>query len=70
LSAPPRGPIDPDRFRPIFDYTAEELVDVAESTRDLSRRAEITEVIFNNNYGDQGPRNGREMIKLLAASSW
>ena len=35
--------------------------------RELSRQAEITQVIFNNNYEDQGQRNGREMIKLLAA---
>ena len=54
-----------ERFN--YDYTTEELVDVAERTRELSRQAEITQVIFNNNYEDQGQRNGREMIKLLAA---
>ena len=26
----------------------------------------MTQVIFNNNYEDQGQRNGREMIALLA----
>jgi uncharacterized protein YecE (DUF72 family) len=45
------------------------LIQVAERTRELSRQAEITQVIFNNNYEDQGQRNGREMIKLLAASA-
>ena len=54
-----------ERFN--YDYTTEELVDVAERTRELSRQTEITQVIFNNNYQDQGQRNGREMIKLLAA---
>jgi uncharacterized protein YecE (DUF72 family) len=56
-----------ERFN--YDYTTQELVDVAERTRELSRQAEITQVIFNNNYEDQGQRNGREMIKLLAAGA-
>jgi uncharacterized protein YecE (DUF72 family) len=54
-----------DRFN--YDYTTEELTAVAEMTREISRQAEITQVIFNNNYQDQGQRNGREMIKLLAS---
>ena len=54
-----------ERFN--YDYTTEELADVAAMTRELARQAEITQVIFNNNYEDQGQRNGREMIKLLAA---
>jgi uncharacterized protein YecE (DUF72 family) len=52
-----------------YDYTTDELVDVAAMTRELSRQAEITQVIFNNSYEDQGQRNGREMIALLAANS-
>jgi uncharacterized protein YecE (DUF72 family) len=56
-----------ERFN--YDYTTDELVDVAAMTRELSRQAEITQVIFNNNYEDQGQRNGREMIALLAANS-
>jgi uncharacterized protein YecE (DUF72 family) len=54
-----------ERFN--YDYTTEELSDIAAMTRELSRQAEITQVILNNNYEDQGQRNGREMIKLLAA---
>jgi hypothetical protein len=50
------------------DYTTEELVGVAAMTRELSRQAEITQVIFNN-YEDQGQRNTREVIKLLAAGA-
>jgi hypothetical protein len=38
-------------------------------TRELSRQVEITQVIFNNNYEDQGQRNTREVIKLLAAGA-
>jgi uncharacterized protein YecE (DUF72 family) len=52
-----------ERFN--YDYTTEELADVAAMTRELSRQAEITQVIFNNNYEDQGQRNGRETINLL-----
>jgi uncharacterized protein YecE (DUF72 family) len=51
------------------DYTTEELVGVAAMTRELSRQVEITQVIFNNNYEDQGQRNTREVIKLLAAGA-
>jgi len=54
-----------ERFN--HDFTTDELVDVAGMTRELSRQAEITQVIFNNNYEDQGQRNAREMIDLLSA---
>lgn len=37
-------------------------------TRELSRQADLTQVIFNNNDEDQRQRNGREMIALLAGS--
>jgi uncharacterized protein YecE (DUF72 family) len=53
-----------ERFN--YDYTTDELTDIARMTRELSRQAELTQVIFNNNYEDQGQRNGREMIALLA----
>jgi uncharacterized protein YecE (DUF72 family) len=57
-----------DRFN--YDYTTEELAELARLTRELSRQVEMTQVIFNNNYEDQGQRNGREMIKLLAAGEF
>jgi uncharacterized protein YecE (DUF72 family) len=53
-----------ERFN--YDYTTKELTELARLTRDLSRQAEMTQVIFSNNYEDQGQRNGREMIALLA----
>jgi uncharacterized protein YecE (DUF72 family) len=49
-----------------YDYNTDELTDVARMARDLSRQAEITQVIFNNNYEDQGQRNAKEMIALLS----
>ena len=52
-----------ERFN--HDLTTDELVDVAGMTRELSRQAEITQVIFNNNYEDQGQRNAWKMIDLL-----
>ena len=53
-----------ERFN--YDYTTAELAELAQRTRELSRQVEMTQVIFNNNYEDQGQRNGREMIALLA----
>jgi uncharacterized protein YecE (DUF72 family) len=53
-----------DRFN--YDYTTEELSELARLTKELSRQADLTQVIFNNNSEDQGQRNGREMIRLLA----
>ena len=53
-----------ERFN--YDYTTAELAELARRTRELSRQVEMTQVIFNNNYEDQGQRNGREMIALLA----
>jgi hypothetical protein len=47
--------------------STDEPVDVAKITRDLSRQAAIAQVIFDNNHEDQGQRNAREMITLLAA---
>ncbi len=55
-----------ERFN--YDYTTEELADIAAMTRELSRQADLTQVIFNNNYEDQGQRNGREMMALLAGN--
>ena len=63
---PPKCNSPEDRLR--YDYTTNGLVGVAAMTRELSRQAEITQVIFNNNHEDQGQRNGREMINLLAAT--
>jgi uncharacterized protein YecE (DUF72 family) len=52
-----------DRFN--YDYTTEELAKLATLTTELARQADLTQVVFNNNYEDQGQRNGREMIRLL-----
>src|SRR5438132_387059 len=49
-----------------YDYTTEELVEVAERTRQLSRQAEITQVIFKKIMEDKGQRNDHEMTKVLA----
>src|ERR1700680_3815100 len=37
-----------ERFN--YDYTTEELIQVAERTRELSRQADITQVIYHKNY--------------------
>jgi uncharacterized protein YecE (DUF72 family) len=33
--------------------------------RQLGTEAELTQVIFNNNYEDQGQRNARELTQML-----
>jgi len=37
--------------------------------RALAAAAARVHVIFNNNYEDQGVRNGRELVGLLAADA-
>jgi uncharacterized protein YecE (DUF72 family) len=55
-----------ERFN--YDYNTAELTDLATMIRELGTQADLTQVIFNNNYEDQGQRNARELTRLLAAS--
>ncbi len=48
-----------------YDYSTAELSDLAEMIRTLGTQADLTQVIFNNNYEDQGQRNARELTQLL-----
>jgi uncharacterized protein YecE (DUF72 family) len=52
-----------DRFN--YDYKDEELAQLVPRLRNLERRVEMLQVVFNNNYEDQGQRNGRALINLL-----
>jgi uncharacterized protein YecE (DUF72 family) len=51
-----------------YDYETDELTELAATIRQLGTQARLTQVIFNNNYGDQGQRNARELTRLLAAT--
>jgi uncharacterized protein YecE (DUF72 family) len=53
-----------DRFN--YDYGEPELRELVPSLRRLAARVRDTHVIFNNNMEDQGQRNARTLIGLLA----
>lgn len=52
-----------DRFN--YDYPDAELSDLANRIRVLSTLVELIQVVFNNNYGDQGQRNAKTLQGLL-----
>lgn len=52
-----------DRFN--YDYPEEQLALLVPSIMELERRAELVQVIFNNNYEDQGQRNAGSVMRLL-----
>jgi len=54
-----------DRFN--YDYTEDELAELVPKLKALERRVELLQVVFNNNYEDQGQRNGRALMNLLSA---
>ena len=55
-----------DRFN--YDYSDEELGELAPHVRRLADMAEQVHVVFNNNYEDQGQRNAVAMRTLLGLS--
>lgn len=54
-----------DRFN--YDYPDDELAELAERIGQLADRVELVQVVFNNNYEDQGQRNARTLRRLLDA---
>jgi uncharacterized protein YecE (DUF72 family) len=54
-----------DRFN--YDYNDAELEEFARKISDLP--ADLTQVVFNNNYEDQGQRNARTLTTMLASRS-
>ncbi len=54
-----------DRFN--YDYSDAELKKLATPIKKLSKHVEEVHVVFNNNYGDQGQRNGKSLEKILKA---
>lgn len=53
-----------DRFN--YDYANEELDRLAQEIEEIAEAAGEVHVIFNNNYENQGVRNGRSMKERLA----
>jgi uncharacterized protein YecE (DUF72 family) len=56
-----------DRFN--YDYPEHELAELVPRLERLALTALQTHVIFNNNMEDQGQRNARSMVRLLAAGA-
>lgn len=52
-----------ERFN--YDYATQELTGFVAPIRELAAEVATVHVIFNNNYEDQGVRNGRELTALL-----
>ncbi|NMM76075.1 hypothetical protein B2J88_18965 [Rhodococcus sp. SRB_17] len=58
-----KGPAASDRFN--YDYSTEELQGFASDAWRIARRVEMMQIVFNNNYEDQGQRNAAELMALL-----
>ena len=58
-----RSSVASDRFN--YDYSDDELTELAEPISELAARASTVHVIFNNNYEDQGQRNALTLTQLL-----
>jgi uncharacterized protein YecE (DUF72 family) len=56
-----KGDAASQRFN--YDYSDVELEDFARKISDLP--AELSQVIFNNNYEDQGQRNARTLTTMI-----
>ncbi len=54
-----------ERFN--YDYSDEELSEVAKKIRAELAQALTTHVVMNNNFEDQGQRNARTLTALLGA---
>jgi uncharacterized protein YecE (DUF72 family) len=52
-----------DRFN--YDYSEQELAALASDIRRLATQVGEVQVVFNNNYEDQGSRNARTLMRLL-----
>jgi len=53
-----------ERFN--YDYPTLELEELAGKIETLSRKVRTTAVVLNNNYQDQGQRNARELMGIIA----
>jgi uncharacterized protein YecE (DUF72 family) len=55
-----------DRFN--YDYSDQELQQIATQVIELSKAVPVVHAVMNNNYEDQGQRNARTLAKLLKAA--
>lgn len=52
-----------DRFN--YDYADDELSDIASHVLAISELVEVVQVVFNNNFEDQGQRNATTLMDML-----
>lgn len=52
-----------------YDYTDDELRELAGRINEIAKHVERTHVVFNNNYEDQGQRNARTLIEILGQTA-
>jgi len=52
-----------------YEYSQDELAELAHRIRDLARRTRDTHVILNTNYEDQGMRNAQALVRALDRSA-
>ena len=53
-----------DRFN--YDYSDDELSEIAQDVKTLTKKVKRVAVVFNNNYQDQGQRNATTLTRLLS----
>lgn len=52
-----------------YDYTEQELGELAVSILQIAKAVERTHVVFNNNFEDQGQRNARTLMGILGSAA-
>jgi uncharacterized protein YecE (DUF72 family) len=60
------APASSSRFN--YDYSDEELTELARQIQEVARQVARTHVVFNNNFEDQGQRNAKTLQSIL--DSW
>ena len=55
-----------DRFN--YDYTDNELGEIATQVAEFSKAVPVVHAVLNNNYEDQGQRNAKTLTKLVNAA--
>ncbi|MDR5799011.1 MULTISPECIES: DUF72 domain-containing protein [Caballeronia] len=52
-----------------YDYTDQELGELASQIILIARKVERAQVVFNNNFEDQGQRNARSLMQILGSDA-
>jgi uncharacterized protein YecE (DUF72 family) len=60
------APAASSRFN--YDYNDEELGDLSTNITEIAKAVEVTHVVFNNNFEDQGQRNAKTLISILGSN--